>query len=167
MFRKTLLAAVAALTLFATPAFALNQFYDVTSGNWKIEGYTGEKNFCSAKTFWADGSYVSLFNMRGSNTFSLYVHNKDWDIAGDFGSTYSGRMEFTGSAGSDQGTMQFELKDSKTIIVRNLTDSFLRNWIIYRTMIIVMPNDIPNMAMDLTGTSSLVNSFNDCIDHLN
>lgn len=167
MIRKTLLAAAVALGLIATPALALNQFYHVEAGQWSIEGYTGEKNFCSAKSYWQNGSYVSLFTMRGSDTFSFIVHNTDWYMNGNIGQFYDGKMVFTGKAGADGGPAPFELLDEQTIAFRDMTTAFLENWIKYRNLEIVMPNDIPNMLVGLSGTSAVTNAFIDCIDHLN
>ena len=164
---KKLIASVLALGLMISPAFALNQFFQVNSGQWSIEGYTGDKDFCSAKTYWNDGSYVSLFNMRNSDTFSLYVHNKDWNMNGDIGSYYSGDVYFEGSAGRQKLYVEFELKDSQTIVLRNLTDAFINSWVEYREMTIIMPNDIPNMSMGLTGTRDSIDAFVSCIDILN
>jgi len=167
MIRKTLIAAAAAIALLATPAYALTQFYDWSSGQWRIEGYYGKKEFCSAKTYWDNGSYVSLFNMRGSDIFSLYVHNVAWDMAGDYGAYYDGIISFDGRAGSGGGPMSFELKDPQTIIIRNLTNDFLRNWIEFREMTIIMPNGISDMRVGLVGTADAVNAFANCIDMLN
>lgn len=167
MFKKNLLAAAIALGLLATPALALNQFYHVEAGQWSIEGYTGEKNFCSAKSYWPNGSYVSLFNMRGSDTFSFIVHNEDWFMNGNQGQFYQGEMIFTGKAGRDSGGAPFEFMDPQTIAFREITREFLTNWIKYRNLEIVMPNDIPNLSVGLSGTAAVTNAFIDCIEHLN
>lgn len=166
--RKTLLAAVAAITLLATPALAaLDQFYHVQSGQWSIEGYTGDKNFCSAKTYWQNGSYVSLFNMKGSGSFSFIVHDTEWNLNGDIGSYYDAQMRFAGRIGVDSGNAPFELLDSQTIAFRDMTSTFIENWIKYRELTIIMPNDIPNLTIGLSGTADATVAFVDCIDHLN
>jgi hypothetical protein len=167
MIRKTLLAAAIALGLIATPALALNQFYHVQSGQWSIEGYTGEKNFCSAKSYWPNGSYVSLFNMRGSDKFSFIIHNEEWFMNGNVGEYYEGKMVFTGKIGSETGTAPFEYLDPQTIAFRGMTADFIESWIKYRTLEIVMPNDIQNLSIGLSGTSDATNAFVDCIEHLN
>lgn len=166
--RKTLLAAVAAITLLATPALAaLNQFYHVQSGQWSIEGYTGDKNFCSAKTYWQNGSYVSLFVMRNSETFSLIVHNAEWDLLGQPGVFYDGTMVFTGQAGLRVLDGRFEMLDSQTIAFRDMTRSFLRSWIDFRDMKIDLGSGIPTMLVGLSGTADATSAYIACIDYLN
>lgn len=167
MIRKSILASIVALGLIATPALALSQFFHVQSGQWSIEGYSGEKNFCSAKSYWQNGSYVSLFIMRGSNTMSLIVHNTEWYLNGNIGEYYNGKIVFTGKIGTDSGTAPFELLDSQTIAFRDVTNSFLENWIKYRTMKIVMPNNIPNLNIGLSGTAAATEAFVVCVEHLN
>lgn len=165
MFKK-LTAAALGLALMITPAFALSQFYKGDSGQWTIEGYTGGKNFCSAKTYWGSGSYMSLFNMRGSGTFSLMIHNEDWNI-GDPDGLYPLDVEFSGSAGYESMPGSYELKDNQTIVIRDLTNAFIANWIQYRTMTLRMPGNIPSFRVGLIGTSDSVDMFNECIDMLN
>lgn len=164
---KKLIGAMLALALSITPAFALSQFYDVKSGQWSIEGFTGEKNFCSAKTYWDNNSYVSMFIMKGENKINLYVHNTEWAINGDYGKYYTGDLVFRGSAGVTSGEVNFELKDPQTIIVRDVTDKFLNDWIVYREMVIVMPNDIPDMIVGLSGTAASTEAIVECLDILN
>lgn len=167
MIRKTLISAIVALGLLVTPALALSKFYQVQSGQWAIEGYTGEKNFCSAKTYWDNGSYVSLFVMRNSETFSLIVHNAEWDLLGEPGVFYDGTMVFTGQAGLRVLDGQFEMLDSRTIAFRDMTRSFLRSWIDFRNMKIDLGSGISPMHVGLIGTSDATIAFVDCIDRLN
>lgn len=167
MIRKTLLAAAIALGLIATPALALTQFFEMKSGQWSIEGYKGEKNFCSAKSYWQNGSYVSLFNMRGSDKFSFIVHNTNWNINGNLGVFYDGSMIFKGNAGVSVGDSPFELLDSQTVAFRDMSGTFLENWIKFRNLQIIMPNDIPNMDIGLVGTADATSAFIHCIDNLN
>lgn len=162
-----LLGIVLALIMSITPAFALSQFYEVKSGQWSIEGFTGEQNFCSAKTYWQNQSYVSLFIMKNGGGISLYVHNTEWALDGDYGAYYSGNMVFRGSAGITSGKVDFELKDPQTIIIRNVSDRFLKDWIIYREMVLVMPNDIPDMVVGLTGTAASTDALVECLEILN
>lgn len=164
---KKLIAAVLALALSITPAFALTQFYEVKSGQWSIEGFVGEKNFCSAKTYWENQSYVSLFILKGDNKVNLMVHNTDWVINGDYGSNYTGRLLFRGKAGTTGGEATFELMDPQTIVIRDVTDRFLSDWIKYREMVIVMPNDIPNMVIGLSGTAASTEAILECLNLLN
>ena len=167
MIKKIFISAAIAIGIMSSPALALEQFYHHEVGQWAIEGFTGEKNFCSAKTYWPTDSYMSLFNMKGSDELALYVHNSDWNISGDYGSYYQGKITFTGRAGYDDGGAPFELQDSQTIIFRNLTQEFLVNWVKYRNMKIVMPNDIPDITVGLVGTAAATEAYIDCIDHLN
>ena len=168
---KKLAAAALGLALTITPAFALNQFYSQKIGQWSIEGYTGEKNFCSAKTYWvADNggqSYMSMFNMQGTQAFSLMIHNEDWSMMGQTGVVYPIDIDFSGQAGFNTLHGNFELKDSQTIIVRNLTGAFLDDWIKYRIMRVNMPGGIPSLAVGLGGTSDAVYGLAQCVKALN
>lgn len=167
MIRKTLLAAAIALSFIATPALALTQFFHTESGQWSIEGYRGEKNFCSAKSYWQNGSYVSLFNMRGSDKFSFIVHNTEWNIDGQLNVFYDSSMVFKGKAGIIVGDSPFELLDSQTIAFRDMSGVFLENWIKFRTLQIIMPNNISNFEIGLIGTADATSAFIHCIDNLN
>ena len=164
---KKITAAALGLALMITPAFALEQFYNVKSGQWSIEGYRGEKNFCSAKTYWygPDGgeSYMSLFNMKGTQTLSLMIHNTAWNMVGDRGSLYNTNVTFEGSAGNNILTGQFELYDYQTIIFRNITEAFLNDWITYRYMTVEMPGGIRGLKVGLTGTSVAEGELAACV----
>ena len=166
---KRIAAMALGAAMMITPAMAdLNQFYKGSSGQWSIEGYYGDKNFCAAKTYWDNGnSYMSLFNMEGSDVISLYIHNDSWNIRGDYGSTYDGATSFSGNAGSDYLTGAFELKDRNTIIFRNLTDEFLTDWIKFRTLTVDMPNNVPDFTIGLVGTRDSVDMLAECIQMLN
>lgn len=168
MIKKSLVGAAIALGLIVTPAMAsLNQFYHAISGQWSIEGYVGSKNFCAAKLYYTDDSYVSIFNMQGTKIVSMMVHNTDWDIVGDKNVTYLGYINFNGKIGNKSNSAFFELKDSQTIVFRDLTETFLDNWMNYRTMTIVMPSSIGNLEVPLRGTGDIVPNFAECIDILN
>lgn len=162
--------AAIALAISSSTAYAgLTQFYQRELGQWTIEGYRGDKEFCSAKTYWTDGSYASLFVLRKSDEISLYLHNSGWNIGDPSGvyKEYVATIHFTGTAGMDSGTITYELVDSQTVVLRNVNDQFLDNWVRYRTMEIVMPGNIGRMTIGLSGTSDLVPAFVDCVTKLN
>jgi hypothetical protein len=166
----TSLIAAATLAISTIAAYAeLTQFYQRELGQWTIEGYRGDKNFCSAKTYWPNGSYASLFIIKGSDELSLYLHNKEWNISDPAGAykEYQATIHFTGSTGMDSGTITYELVDNQTVVLRNVNDKFLDNWVRFRTMEIVMPGNIGRMTMGLTGTRDLVPAFVDCVEYLN
>ena len=170
--KSILTSMIAAITLVMSSLAAhadLYQFYQRDLGQWTIEGYRGDKNFCSAKTYWPNGSYASLFVMKGSDQLSLYLHNNDWKIGDPAGmyKEYEATVHFSGAAGMDSGTISYELIDNQTVVLRNVNDKFLNNWVLYRTMEIVMPGNIGRMIIGLDGTRDLTLAYVDCITKLN
>lgn len=170
---KPLITSLIAAAMLSTSAIAahaeLTQFYQRELGQWTIEGYRGDKSFCSAKTYWPNGSYASLFVVRNSDQISLYLHNTDWNIGDPAGmyKEYVATVYFTGNAGMDSGTISYELIDNQTVVLRNVNDQFLDNWVRFRSMEIVMPGTIGRMAIGLDGTQGLIPAYVDCVTKLN
>lgn len=167
---KTILLASAISAFLATTASAeLNQFYSKQLGQWTVEGFNGDIDFCSAKTYWDNGSYISLFSVKNQNTMSLYVYNTDWNITDPTGRfvEYKATIHFSGNSnGRDSGTIDYELVDNQTVILLDVNSKFIENWISYSQMEIVMPGNIGRMLVGLDGTRDLTPAFAECIEIL-
>lgn len=167
---KTISTILLAITFLSVNASAnTTKFYNKDVGQWTIEGYRGDPEFCSAKTFWDNGSYMSLFSVKNEKQMGLYIHNKEWNISDPTGffPEYVATIHFFGKQnGRDSGTIEYELIDNQTIILRNVNEQFIKNWIIFAQMEIVMPGNIGRMSVGLNGTRELTPAFVECIEIL-
>ena len=167
------LAVLALILSFCLPAAAQAgsaQFFQKEIGQWTIEGYRGEVEYCNAKTYWPNGSYAALVVAKGDPNMSLLLHNKEWNIGDPSGTLpeYAATIHFLGRQnGRDTGTISYELIDSQTIMLGNVNEKFIDNWINYASMEVVMPGNIGRMSIGLGGTRDLVPAFLECIDQLN
>lgn len=167
------LAVLAIILSFCIPAAVQaggTRFFQKEIGQWTIEGYRGEVEYCNAKTYWPNGSYAALVVAKGDPNMSLYLHNKDWNIGDPSGTLpeYVATIHFfSNNNGRDSGTIKYELIDSQTVILVNVNDKFIDNWVNYASMEIVMPGTIGRMSIGLGGTRDLVPAFVECIDQLN
>lgn len=165
----TIVAALFSTAIITNSAHAaLEQFYNREIGQWNIEGFRGDLDFCSAKTYWNNGSYISLYSIKNQNNLSLYVHNTDWNISDPTGqfAEYLATIHFSGQTGRDSGTIEYELVDNQTVILRNVNNKFIENWVLFSQMEIVMPGNIGRMLVGLDGTRDLTPAFVECIEIL-
>lgn len=170
---KIFSAFLVAATIFTTAptvSAATNQFFQQQVGQWSVEGYYGDNNYCTVKTYWDNGSFISVFNTKNSNEISIYIYNTQWNIGDPSGTdpAYTSTIHFLSNKyGRTSGTISYELIDSQTVILRNINDNFLKDWIAYDAMEIVMPGDIGRIQVGLSGTKAILPVFADCIDKLN
>lgn len=164
--KKLLIGACMSLMLMVGAAQA-EQFYDQNTGQWTVEGYRGDTNYCAASTFWDNGSYVTFF-VTDKDVASIIVHNTQWNIGDPIGyfNGYTATLRFFGKYPSEQGTINYELKDTQTVILHNVNSEFLNDWIKFEAMNIVMPGDIGQLTVGLAGTKDAVAYMGDCLNRL-
>lgn len=164
---KTILAIIGSLMIMVSTAFAETPFFNHESGQWTIEGYRGDMNYCSASTFWDDGSFLTFF-VTDKDEAHIVVYNKKWNIIDPVGHfpEYQATIRFFGDYPAKQGTIDYDLKDNQTVVLTNVNTKFLDNWIKYQVMVLVMPGDIGEMKIGLSGTKDAVGLMGDCLNQL-
>lgn len=164
--KKFLVGVCVSLMLMAGSAYA-EQFYDQNSGQWTVEGFRGESNYCAASTFWDDGSYFTFF-VTDNEQASVIVHNKKWNIGDPIGhfKGYLATLRFFGKYPSEQGTIEYNLRDTQTIVFPNVNMEFLKDWTRFDAMNLIMPGDIDHMTIGLDGTKNAVILMGDCLNNL-
>lgn len=164
--RKIMTAAVMSLALLTTTAYA-DQFYKKDAGQWTVEGFKGETNFCSASTFWPNDSYVSFF-VTDQKQANILVHNTEWNIGDPTGhfNGYKATIRFFGKYPSEQGTIDYNLTDAQTVLLQDVNVEFLKDWTKFDAMVIIMPGDISQMSVGLDGTNVAVSLMGECLDQL-
>ena len=168
--RKFLTGAIASLALLTTAAIAednADKFYNYEAGQWLVEGFKGELSFCAATTFWKNDSYVSFF-VTADDTASILVHNTEWNIGDPAGhyNGYKATLRFFGKYPGEQGTIDYTLKDTQTVVLENVNVEFLKDWVKFDTMVLLMPGDIGQMTIGLSGTSDAVDHLGECLNQL-
>ncbi len=164
--KKFLVGVCLSLMMMAGAAHA-EQFYNQDSGQWTVEGFRGDLNYCAASTFWEDGSYFTFY-VTDNETANVIVHNKSWNIADPIGNFkgYTATLRFFGKYPSEQGTIDYDLRDAQTIVLPNVNVEFLNDWTKFDAMNLIMPGDIGHMTIGLEGTKSAVGLMGDCLNQL-
>lgn len=164
--KKLLIGACMTLMVMAGAAQAA-QFYHQDSGQWTVEGFRGEDNYCAASTFWDNGSYVTFY-VTDNNVANIIVHNTEWNIGDPVGyyNGYTATLKFFGKYPSEQGTIDYNLRDAQTVILENVNTEFLKDWTRFEAMNIVMPGDIGQMTVGLAGTKDAVSYLGECLNQL-
>lgn len=165
--KKFLVGACMSLMLMVGAAQAEQQFYQQNAGQWSVEGFRGDMNYCAASTFWDNGSYITFF-VTDKDVASILIHNTEWNIGDPLGyySGYTATLRFFGKYPSEQGTIDYELKDAKTVLLANVNTKFLNDWSRFEVMNVIMPGDIGQMEVGLGGTKYAVNLMGDCLNQL-
>jgi len=168
--KKFLIAAtLACTTLLSTPA-AIADFYNKQVGNWLVFGFDGtsDKNrACVMEYQWQDGSTFQLIKDLVDGEVYIWFKNHQWNI-GDAPGDYEGMtVIMQGSRGTVQSwNATYNLINKNTITIRNLQNNpdFIQAFAYLAQMNFVMPGDIENAVIPLTGTSAAINAASNCID---
>jgi hypothetical protein len=165
--KKLLLGVAVSVMLLTGAAHAQQQFYKQDAGQWTVEGFRGDMNYCAASTFWDNGSYITFF-VTDKDVANILIHNKDWNIGDPVGyfKGYTATLRFFGKYPSEQGTIEYELKDAQTVLLPNVNIEFLKDWSRFDVMNVIMPGDISQMEVGLGGTNSAVSLLGECLNQL-
>lgn len=171
--KKTLLASVAALSLFTTSAFSIDYWFEKSVGHWEIFGHPGDPSTnvnpaCILQTKWQDGSYMLLIQDLMDGEMLIEFTNNDWNVAGPYGEDAIAdlTMNMYGSRGSVQSfNVKFILIDKNTIQIRGIDyKSFLPSFMNFNKMVLIMPNDIQNSEVLLENSTNAIGIMTQCLD---
>jgi hypothetical protein len=169
--RKFVSAALATM-LFTSSAFAAgHEFYkvDVRPGPYFVMGVTAdvqqsENPGCYAEVNWRDGSRFQLIRDLADGELYIFFRNNAWNIS-DAPGTYNLRANFHRNTNISGLNLQYYLLEKNTIVIRNIRkEQFLPLFSGNQKMIFIMPGNIQNAEVDLTGSSNALAEISKCVD---
>jgi hypothetical protein len=169
--RKFVSATLAAM-LFTSSSFAAGrEFYnvDVRPGPYYVKGVTAnvEKNenpACYAEINWRDGSRFQLIRDLADGELYIFFRNSTWNIS-DSPGTYQLRANFHRNSNVTGLNFDYNLVNKNTIVIRNIKkENFLPLFTSNQKMVFIMPGNIQNAEVDLTGSSRSLEEISKCID---
>jgi hypothetical protein len=172
---KKFISVTLAAMLFTSSAFAAGkQFYnvDVRPGPYYVKGVTADVDggngnpACYAEINWRDGSQFQLIRDLADGELYIFLRNNNWNIGDKSGNTYRLRMNFINRSGNIAGlNFEYYLVNKNTIVIRNIKkDQFLPLFANNVKALFVMPGNIENAEIDLTGSSRSLEEISKCID---
>lgn len=164
---KKLLIALASSLLLTTSASA-GVFYQDNVPNWTIGGHDDSKEIgpaCYIRTEWQDGSAFELVKRLSDGEVFIWFQNMQWNISDPVNQNYELRMNIHGSKGSViGGTMSYILLSKNTIVIPQIdTSSFVEPFMNLSVMQLIMPGNIENAQVSLSGSTQAVIKMADCI----
>jgi opacity protein-like surface antigen len=171
--RKFVSATLAAM-LFSSSAFAAGtEFYnvDVRPGPYYVKGVTADTNggsgnpACYAEVNYRDGSRFQLIRDLADGELYIYLRNTSWNIS-DAPGVYQLRANFSRNGQFVSGlNFSYNQVNKDTIVIRNIKrETFLPLFTANAVMTFVMPGNIQNASVDLTGSSRSLEEISKCID---
>jgi hypothetical protein len=172
---KKFISVTLAAMLFTSSAFAAGkQFYnvDVRPGPYYVKGVTADVDggngnpACYAEINWRDGSQFQLIRDLADGELYIFLRNNTWNISDQAGNAYRLRMNFFNRSGNISGlNFEYNLVNKNTIVIRNIKkDQFLPLFANNVKALFVMPGNIENAEIDLTGSSRSLEEISKCID---
>jgi hypothetical protein len=173
MMKKLVSTSLAAM-LFASSAFAAGKeffFVDVRPGPYYVKGVTADVNggtgnpACYAEINYRDGSRFQLIRDLADGELYIYMHNSNWNIS-DPSVVYQLRANFSRNNQVVNGVnFSYNLVNKNTIVIRNIDkDRFIPLFTGNQRMLLIMPGNIQNAEVDLTGSSKSLAEISKCID---
>jgi hypothetical protein len=156
---------IALFSLFSTLSYA-DTFYNKRNGVWNVVGVVNEGELnpsCYALTTWKDGSEFRLiFDLADGELYILMINNQ-WNITDEPG-RYNLRLNviLPNTVFGDNGV--FELLNKNTIRLRGMPIKFVDIFSQGTKLQFVMPGNIPNVMVDLKGSSQAIDFLSECVN---
>ena len=156
---------IALFSLFSTLSYA-DTFYNKKNGVWNVVGVVNEGELnpsCYSLTTWRDGSEFRLiFDLADGELYILVINNQ-WNIVDDPGK-YNLRLNvfINNTIVGDGGV--FELLSKNTIRLRGMPNQFIELFSHGTKLQFIMPGSIPNMEVNLKGSSQAVDFMIECLN---
>lgn len=166
MLKKLISAAVFAM--MTTSAYAEDiKFYASRHGNWHVKGISVDgSNYCTAAIEWSDRSSAIFLASQEDKNMSLILENTEWHLDTSVGKTVDINVRFMLD---DQVVDSMDgvaiVSDKTTVIVPNLTDSFVKNWMTQKTVRFALETTWIPMLFDLDESGAAVAGVAECTKH--
>jgi hypothetical protein len=165
--KSKVIGALAATTMFfASAAFAQMTFYQSTIRDWSIMGKPRENQLnpsCSAEVKYQDGSFFTLLKDLADGELYILFRNVQWNISDDPGN-YQMRINFYNGNRVVSLDAVYELLNKNTLRIRGINpERFLPLFVDFSRMLFIMPGNIQNAQVSLTGTSAVVAAMSECM----
>lgn len=157
------------LAISTTSTFAQQVFFSAPNirGGWVVQGDSGDSTLnpvCRMQTNWQDGSFFSLIKDLKDGELYILLQANSWNIIDPPGSIATARFNFHSGNTISGGPATFELLSKNTVRFRGLhAERFLPDFDRASNLTIVMPNTIPNVFVNLTGTSDALQAMSACM----
>lgn len=169
-FRNTAasLAVLVGLATSITPAVSATQaeiFYRNNVGPWTVlgKGPTDKLSpICSMQYNFRDGSYALFIKDLNDDEIYMLFSNVQWQIIDKPGKYDGIRLNFYTSNGVEGDNIDYELLSKNTIRLRNLNSRFIELFAIGNKIELIMPGNIENAQMPLTGTRAAISAMVEC-----
>lgn len=157
------------LAISTTSTFAQQLFFSAPNirGSWNVQGDAGDSTLnpvCRMQTNWQDGSFFTLIKDLKDGELYILMQANTWNIIDPPGSTATARFNFHSGNTISGGPVTFELLNKNTVRFRSLhSENFLPDFVRASRLTIVMPHTIPNVFINLTGTSNALEAMSNCM----
>lgn len=178
--KKVLMSTIAAVAMFVSSSAVIAQpeffRYDVTNSPWMVYGVLGDKAnrqnpACYGEIMWRDGSRLQLIRDLEDGELYIVFTNNEWNIGDATGSdkVYTARVNFRSSRGDVSGmNFDYHLISKNKIVIRGIVkEKFVNLFMDNSKMVFVMPGNIQNAEVDLTGSSRVMQQIAQCIMNSN
>jgi hypothetical protein len=158
-------------TLLTTFSASADYFYNSTHNDWAIFGDFGDIDqnpACVISHVWRDGSEFQLIYDLAERELWIWLQNFDWNIvdATGYDFPYSFNMVIVGYNNEVvSGEMGYYLISKNTIDIPDIEPrTFMEAFAGLNELRFIMPGNIQNAYLDLTGSRVATNRFYDCIN---
>jgi hypothetical protein len=154
---------------FATTALAQQVFFSAPNirNNWIVHGVTGDSTLnpaCKMETRWSDGSFFTLIKDLKDGELYILIQVMAWNIVDPPGILATARMNFQVGGSVTGAAATFELLNKNTVRFRGISgERFLPDFDSATSLTIIMPNNIPNVFVNLTGSSAGLEAMSNCM----
>jgi len=169
-------AIVGLFLLLTTSANAANvRFYESNKNkDWEIFGVVkSDKGIpydrCLMQRSYKDGSYIQLIKDLSNNQTHMLIANAEWNLTVTPENKPDGksRIFFIRNSEIADGSSNFFIIGKKEIIFPDLNEEFLRNWIEYKAVLVIMPPEYNFVKFTLDNTTNALMELVDCIKTYN
>lgn len=156
------------LAMMTTSVYAGDtKFYASRHGNWNVNGFSIDgSNYCTAAIEWSDRSSAIFLASQDDKNMSLILENTEWHLDTSIGKTVDVDVRFMlGEQVVDSMDGVAIVGDKTTVLIPNLTDSFVKNWMTQKTVRFALETTWIPMLFDLDESGSAVAGVAECTKH--
>lgn len=140
-------------------------FYSKDEGNWQIRGIhkdVQKRDTCFAVRIWPDGSTFSIYNDMETDEIYLALQNVEWVISDEYRKEYTARVNFWKGDQVKGVVRSYFLLNKNTLNFFGLSSEEIELLFASDVIKIVMPGNISNAAIDMSGSSIALQRMLEC-----